>query len=79
MCYMPTLYISSPSQYTPAVSLEPLPSAIEGDWLTAVRSDPADTRFYLINERIGRLPVLKQGNLVEVRSFGRFLSFTGIA
>jgi len=36
------------------------------------------TRFYLINERIGRLSVLKPGNLVEVRSFGRFLSFTGI-
>lgn len=28
---MPTLFISSPSQHAPAVSLEPLPSAIEGD------------------------------------------------
>ncbi len=35
--------------------------------VTSVRSEPEDPRFYIINERIGRLPALKPNYLVEVR------------
>jgi len=59
-------------RYTPAVSLEPLPSAIEGDcssiWSSRHKLLPHQWKDWSSSS----------GKLVKVRSFGRFFSFTGI-